>query len=110
MAHLSDPPARSGLPKWFKVTLITLLVVANLGVLAVIWAVQTGNTLLTGADTDDEVVQVLDRANNGTLVFLLVGSDSREGLDDLTNFGRAGGARSDVVMLVRVDASGRRRC
>jgi hypothetical protein len=66
MAHLSDPPARSGLPKWFKVTLITLLVVANLGVLAVIWAVQTGNTLLTGADTDDEVVQVLDRANNGT--------------------------------------------
>jgi polyisoprenyl-teichoic acid--peptidoglycan teichoic acid transferase len=106
MAHLSDPPARSGLPKWFKVTLIALLVVANLGVLAVIWAVQTGNTLLTGADTDDEVVQVLDRANNGTLVFLLVGSDSREGLDDLTNFGRAGGARSDVVMLVRVDASG----
>ncbi len=106
MAHTSDPPARSGLPKWLKVTIIALLVVANLGLLAVIWAVRTGSNLLTGADTDDDVVQVLDPANNGELVFLLVGSDTREGLDDLTNFGSAGGARSDVVMLVRADSSG----
>ncbi|HUG32452.1 MAG TPA: LCP family protein [Acidimicrobiia bacterium] len=89
-----------------KVTIIVLLVVANLALLAFIWAVQTGSNLLSGADTDDEVTGALDPANEGHLIFLLVGSDSREGLDDLTNFGRAGGERSDVVMLVRLDASG----
>ena len=106
MAHTSDPPARSGLPRWSKITIIVLLVVANLALLAVIWAIQAGSNLLSGADTDDEVVGALDPANEGHLIFLLVGSDSREGLDDLTNFGSAGGERSDVVMLVRVDASG----
>ena len=35
--------------------------------------------------------------------FLVVGSDSRAGLDDLTNFGAVGGARGDVVMIVRLD-------
>lgn len=106
MAKSSDSPARTGLPKWLKVTIITLLVVANLGLLGFIWAIQTGNTLLGGANTDDEVVEFLDPASGEELIFLVVGSDSREGLDDLSNFGRAGGARGDVVMLVRADASG----
>lgn len=101
----SSPSARSGLPKWLKITLITLLVVANLGVLAVIWAVQTGNSLFSGAATDDEVVAVLDPTSGDSRTFVVVGSDTREGLDDLKNFGQAGGARSDVVMLVRVDGS-----
>ena len=35
-------------------------------------------------------------------VFLLVGSDSRENLDDLTNFGPAGGQRADVIILAKV--------
>ncbi|HSM44371.1 MAG TPA: LCP family protein [Acidimicrobiia bacterium] len=106
MAKSSDSPERTGLPKWLKVTIITLLVVANLALLAFIWAIQTGNTLLAGADTDDDVVEFLDPATGEELIFLVVGSDTREGLDDLSNFGRAGGARSDVVMLVRADASG----
>ncbi len=46
---------------------------------------------------------MLDEAQGGTLTFLLVGSDSREGLDDLTNFGAVGGARGDVIMLVKLD-------
>lgn len=106
MAKSSDSPERTGLPKWLKVTIIILLVVANLALLAFIWAIQTGNTLLSGANTDDEVVEFLDPASGGELTFLVVGSDSREGLDDLSNFGQAGGARGDVVMLVRADASG----
>lgn len=106
MTTSSHSTPRSGLPKWLKVTIITLLVLANIAVLGLIWAVQTGNTLLSGAATDDEVVSFLDAAGEGELTFLIVGSDSRAGLDDLTNFGQAGGQRSDVVMLVRADASG----
>jgi LCP family protein required for cell wall assembly len=37
------------------------------------------------------------------LTFVIVGSDSRAGLDDLKNFGDIGGARGDVVILVRLD-------
>lgn len=96
-------PARSGLPKWLKITTITLLVVANIAVLGIIWAIQTGNTLLSGANTDDEVVSVLDPSSGETRTFLIVGSDSRAGLDDLENFGAAGGQRSDVIILVRLD-------
>jgi len=97
------PSVRAGLPKWLKVTILTLLVVANLVVLGVVWAIQTGDTLLSGAETDDEVADVLDPAAGDHLTFLVVGSDSRAGLDNLTNFGSAGGARGDVVMLVRLD-------
>ena len=101
------PPTqrRSGLPKWLKVTVITALVLANIAVLGFIWVVQTGNSLFADARTDDEVTGALDPASNGVRIFLVVGSDSREGLDDLENFGDFGGARSDVVMLVRVDPS-----
>lgn len=44
---------------------------------------------------DEEVVNQLD-----TEVFLLVGSDSREDLTDLTGFGSFEGRRADVVMVV----------
>lgn len=97
------PPARSGVPKWLKITIITVLVVANIAVLGVVWLVQTGNTLLGGANTDDEVTGVLDPLSGDVRNFVIVGSDSREGLDDFTNFGRAGGERGDVIILVRLD-------
>ncbi len=103
MAKSSTPSAHSGLPKWLKVTILTVLVVANLAMLVLIWAVQTGNTILAGADTNEEVTGALDEASGEHLTFLIVGSDSRAGLDDLTNFGDFGGARGDVVMLVRLD-------
>ncbi len=103
MTTTPSSSTRSGLPRWFKITTITLLVLANIAVLGFIWAVNTGTNLLSGADTDDEVVGALDPSSGEDRTFLIVGSDTREGLDDLTNFGRAGGERSDVVMLVRVD-------
>lgn len=106
MAKSSPPSPRSRLPKWLKITTISLLVVANLVALAVVWAVQTGNSLFADANTNDEVVPFLDPSSGGELTFLVVGSDTRAGLDDLDNFGQAGGARGDVVMLVRVDSSG----
>ncbi len=104
---VSSPPttARSGLPKWLKVTIIVALVVANLAALAFVWVVRTGNNLLSGADTDSDVVGVLDPTSGGSRTFVIVGSDTREGLESLESFGNAGGQRSDVVMLVRIDPS-----
>lgn len=106
MTDAPPPPRRSGLPRWLKVTIITVLVLANLGALAFIWVVQTGNTLFEDARTDEEVAGVLDPVSGGGHTFLVVGSDSRAGLDDLENFGDFPGARSDVVMLVTVDPGG----
>jgi LCP family protein required for cell wall assembly len=107
MAVSSPPtPARSGLPRWLKITIITFLIVANLAALAFVWVVRTGSNLLSGAGTDPDVAGVLDPLSGGDRTFVIVGSDTREGLDDLDNFGSAGGQRSDVVMLVRLDSSG----
>lgn len=94
---------RRGLPKWLKVTIVTLLIVANLGALGMLWALSTGQDVLAQASTDLEVVSELSTATGDSLVFLVVGSDSREGLDSLENFGSAGGQRGDVIMLVRLD-------
>lgn len=99
------PSPRRRLPRWAKVTIIFVLVVANLAVLATLWAIQTGQSVLSSASTDPDVAGVLDPADGDDLTILVVGSDSREGLDDLTNFGAVGGARGDVIMLVRLDAS-----
>lgn len=104
---MPDTPSsskRSRLPKWLKATIITVLVLANIAVLGFIWVVQTGNDFLSGASTlDESVAEVLDPSTGDALTFLVVGSDSREGLDDLDGFGDFSGARSDVVMMVRVD-------
>lgn len=94
---------RRGLPKWLKVITLVLLVVANLTALGILWAVRTGQSVLATADTDAAVSDVLDRATGDDLTFLIVGSDSRAGLDSLDNFGSAGGQRGDVVMLVKLN-------
>ena len=106
MSTPPNPPSpRRGLPKGAKFTIIMLLVLANLAALGLIWAVNTGQSFLAGAGTNDEVVEVLSAADDDGLTFLVVGSDTREGLDDLENFGNFSGERGDVVMLVRVDRS-----
>ncbi len=100
-AKSSRKPLR--LPRWLKVAVLAALILGNLAVFAVIWTLRTGEDALSTADTDPEVASVLDAAGGESLTFLVVGSDSREGLDDLTNFGRVGGSRGDVIMLVRLD-------
>ncbi|MGH8915289.1 MAG: LCP family protein, partial [Acidimicrobiia bacterium] len=94
---------RRGLPTWLKVTVLVVLVVANVGALGMLWAINTGQDVLAEASTDHEVVSELSVATGDSLVFLVVGSDSREELDDLDNFGRVEGRRGDVIMLVRLD-------
>lgn len=99
----STPVKRRGPARWFKVTVIAVLVLANVVAGLALWGVYTGRNFLASADTDSDVTGALDPVKNGALTFLIVGSDSREGLDDLTNFGSFGGARGDVIILVRVD-------
>jgi len=100
----SPSPSKRRLPRWLKVSILSVLVVVNIGVLVLVWALRTGEDILATADIDNEVAEVLDNPTGGSLTFLIVGSDSRAGLDDLTNFGAVGGSRGDVIMLVRVDA------
>lgn len=44
---------------------------------------------------------------DGIRNILIVGSDSREGLDDLTNFGDFSGSRTDVIMVAHIVPGGR---
>lgn len=92
------------MPRWLKITTISVLVIANLAVLALIWAIRTGSDLLSTADTNSEVSGFLDTPSGDSLTFLLVGSDTRAGLDSLENFGAVGGARGDVIMLVKLES------
>jgi LCP family protein required for cell wall assembly len=52
----------------------------------------------------DEALPSLQQeaSDNGVSNILIVGSDSREGLDDLTNFGDFGGSRTDVIMVAHL--------
>lgn len=94
---------RRGLPKWLKITILGLLLASTLGTLAIFWALNTGQGALALAESDEEVVSELSAADGDTLTFLVVGSDSRERLDDLAFFGRSAGERGDVIMLVHLD-------
>ncbi|MBT8216688.1 MAG: LCP family protein [Acidimicrobiia bacterium] len=89
---------------------VALLVVANVAVFAVLFYL---NGLKTAVDTSIEQIPSDDLPAlaapaghvTGPLYVLLVGSDNRENLDDLENFGYFEGQRADVIMLFRVDAS-----
>lgn len=100
--HTVPSSSRRSIPKWLRVTIISVLVVANLALLGAIYAIWVGENALGTAATDDQVTAALDVSTGGDLTILVVGSDSREGLDDLSNFGTIGGARADVVMLVKI--------
>jgi LCP family protein required for cell wall assembly len=90
-------------------TFVALLVVANVAVFAVLFYL---NGLKTAVDTEIEQIALDDLpglaavpdGSHGPLYLLLVGSDNRENLDDLENFGYFAGQRADVIMLFRIDA------
>ncbi|MBW3666487.1 MAG: LCP family protein [Actinobacteria bacterium] len=103
--HTVSSSSRRGIPKWLRVTIISVLVAANLALLGALYFVWVGERALSSAGTDEAVTGVLDESTGGDLTILVVGSDSREGLEDLSNFGSVGGARADVVMLMRLDGA-----
>lgn len=102
-----EPPRPDpGRRPWVRRVLIGFLVVANVGIfggLAAVWfaANKVSEAIPTVAGDLD-----LAASPGGTgdpVTFLLVGSDSREGVpDDFTNMGDFGGQRADVIMIVKV--------
>lgn len=94
--------------RWFKRALVALLVLANLSVFFVYWQLRTiENTVVESADTIpeadfDEVLTATPSDSAEPVTFLVIGSDSREGLSDLTNFGPSGGERADVIILLQI--------
>lgn len=101
----ASPKAKARSHHVFKRTVVGLLVIANLLVGLIYWRLTTVQAAVRdNATQDEEVVGVLDETEGGSdpVTFLVVGSDSREGLDNLQNFGPAAGQRSDVMILLRI--------
>ena len=93
------PKARRGT----KRVIVIFLIVANLvvfGALGAVWWAANRVSSSVSTITDLSLSGAGDLSEPRT--FLLVGSDSREHLDDLTNFGPAGGQRADVIILLQV--------
>lgn len=86
--------------------MLSLLVVANVAVAAVWWTLRSAEEAFrNNAQLLDDVVPELATRpadSNEPLYFLVIGSDSREGVD-VTEFGDFAGARGDVVMVARLD-------
>lgn len=103
---MTDVTSRSRVPRWLKRSLVGLLVVANLGVFLVYFQLRTiEQTVDESVRTIPDVGERLTpRAveSSDPVVFLLVGSDSRENLESTDGFGEFEGQRSDVVMLVKI--------
>ncbi|HEY5651221.1 MAG TPA: LCP family protein [Acidimicrobiia bacterium] len=70
-------------------------------------AVETLNSIAQASEPDDaaeETEATRPEPIVGETTFLLVGTDDRSGLDDLTDFGDFEGRRADVVVVAVVDA------
>lgn len=103
-----ESPRPRSQKRWLKRVLIGLLVLANLSVFFVYWQLRTiENAVVESADTIpeadfDQVLVDISEDSAEPVTFLIIGSDSREGLEDLSNFGAAGGERADVIILLQI--------
>lgn len=101
----TSPPLRR-FPRWLKITLLAILVVVGPALAAVWWRIRTAETAFRdNATILTDVVDELDAlpaVADEPVYFLLIGSDSREGVD-VDQFEAFEGARGDVVMVARLD-------
>lgn len=99
--------------RWPKRLFLTTLVLANVvAVVAFLQIRSADREFAENVGVNDEVVQALDptipknesgsNSAERSVTFLLIGSDSREGLDSLKNFGEAPGERADVVIVLKI--------
>jgi LCP family protein required for cell wall assembly len=91
---------------WFKRGLLVFLVLANATVFGVYWTLRSAQDAFRDNATQLETVvpelTVRPSESAEPLVFLVIGSDTRAGLDSLQNFGESDGARGDVIMLIKL--------
>ena len=85
-----------------KKLLLGFLIVAVLGVFGAIGFIYFIDSKIE--KIPDEALPSLEEEiqDDGVRNILIVGSDSREGLDDLENFGNVGGSRTDVIMVAHI--------
>jgi LCP family protein required for cell wall assembly len=120
MAHLLHSlhlKPRSRVGKWVARGVLAIgVVVAIAAVAAALLVKHVSNTIETNLTRDTDVVPALTPTTSAGSVdtggtpdqpaqtFLIIGSDSREGVTDAlgTNFGDFPGQRADVIMLVKV--------
>lgn len=95
--------SRPRLPRWLKVTVLSGLILANLVVAGIWWSIRGATEAFRENATVVEVADLATpTASTDPLYVLAIGSDSREGVDTDV-FGDFGGARGDVIMVVRLD-------
>jgi polyisoprenyl-teichoic acid--peptidoglycan teichoic acid transferase len=91
---------------WVKRLIVVFLVFANVAVFAVYWTLRSAQDAFRDNATQlEEVVPELTlrpTESADPLVFLVIGSDTRAGLESLQNFGESAGARGDVIMLIKL--------
>lgn len=99
-------PAPKASGRWWKGLIVGVLVVANLAVGFILWTLNTAQAAFRdNASQITDVVPELDvrpAEASEPITFLVIGSDTREGLESLQNFGMSEGARSDVIMLIKL--------
>ncbi len=92
--------------RWWKGLIIGLLILANAAVGFVLVTVRSAQTAFVenANQLTDVVPELVERSSEASepVTFLMIGSDTREGLDSLQNFGESAGARGDVIMLLKV--------
>lgn len=107
----SSAPSRPRrvIPRWIKVSVISVLILANVAVLGTWWILRSADVAFReNTGRSEEVVRELSArpvSADEPLFMLIIGSDSREGVDRSV-FGDFGGARADVVMIARFDRAG----
>lgn len=92
--------------RWWRGVIVGFLILANALVGFALYTLNSAQTAFRdNAEQNTAVVPELvarSSAASEPVTFLMIGSDTREGLDSLQNFGPSAGARGDVIMLLKV--------
>jgi LCP family protein required for cell wall assembly len=95
------PVARPRLSTAKKV-LLGFLILAVVGVFGAVGFIYFVDSKIERIPDEELPSLEAEISDDGIRNILIVGSDSREGLDDLDNFGSFGGSRTDVIMLAHI--------
>jgi len=111
MTDLNPPPPpepprpESSRRPWVRKAIIGFLIVANIGIFGGLAAVWLAADKVADAipNIEGDLALAVSPGGNDPVTFLLVGSDSRDGVpEDFTNMGSFSGQRADVIMLVKI--------
>lgn len=94
-----EPRSRLSTPKKVLLGVLIAAVLAVFGTVGFVYFIDSKIEKIPNEALPSLQQEVQD---NGVANILIVGSDSREGLDDLTDFGDFGGSRTDVIMVAHL--------